>query len=106
MAGGMGTEAWLGEQRKIDEMAREVEEIWRKTRPNIMRLYASMQQVAPRTQEAAKLWKSSAELFCRNGVSHDQANNLAMYEFVYLPDIEQSEEAEILESLRKRADAG
>jgi hypothetical protein len=101
-----GRDALSEQERRIDERAREVEKIWRTSRPNIMRLYETLQMVEPRTTEAARLWERNAELFRSNGVPRDQANSLAMYEFVYLPDIEQSEEAELLASLQHAAVAG
>ena len=100
MVTGLGRDAVLPHGRRLDVMARQVEKIWRTSRPNITKLYEQMDKFGSRTREAARLWRDSTELFRRNGVPRDQANNLAMYEFVYLPDIEKGEEAEVLSAMQ------
>lgn len=96
-------EAWKP-QASIDELAERVERIWRKSRPKLMKLYDNTQQTKQRTRAAARFWRETTEDLLQAGISCQQANNLAMYEWVCLPDIEEGDENEILARWSDQAD--
>jgi hypothetical protein len=91
-------EAWKP-QDSIDELAEHVERIWRKSRPKLMRLYDRTEQTKKRIMEAARFWRETTEDLQQAGLPFEQANNLAMYEWVCLPDIEEGDEDDILARL-------
>jgi hypothetical protein len=91
-------EAWKP-QATIDELAEHVEGIWRKSRPKLMRLYDKAEQTKQRTRAAARFWQETTEDLQHAGLPFEQANNLAMYEWVCLPDIEEGDEEEIFARL-------
>jgi hypothetical protein len=61
-----------------------------------MRLYDRTEQTEERTVKAARSWRETTQHLEQKGMPFDQANNLAMYEWVCLPDIEDEDEALIL----------
>jgi hypothetical protein len=93
-------------QERIHEVSERVEIIWWNSRPELMRLYDKLGQVKVRTTEAASRYRETVRHLRRKGIPLDQATNLAMYEWVRLPDIEESDKAAILAAARHRAGCG
>jgi len=82
-------------QESIQHLAERVQTIWRKTRPRLMRLYERTEQVKARSLEAARHLRMTTENLQQMGLAFDQASNLAMYEWVRLPDIDARDELEL-----------
>ncbi len=79
----------------VHHLAEQVQLIWRKSRPQLMRLYDQSEQAGIRSLQAARRCQTTTEDLQRTGLPFDQARNLAMHEWIYLPDIDASDEAEI-----------
>jgi hypothetical protein len=58
-----------------------------------MRRLERTKHVKNRTQEAASLCRDAITDMQENGVPFDQAERIALYEFVYLPDLDKEDEA-------------
>ena len=81
------------EQEGIDDLAEKVETIWRRSRPRLMRRLDRTNRVEDRTREAARqCWETTVDLE-EQGIPFDQANGIALYEWIYLPDLDAEEEA-------------
>lgn len=85
----------LAEQKQegVNELAEEVETIWRRNRPRLMRRLDRTKRVKDRTQEAARLCRETTAELQEQGVPFDQANGIALYEWVYLPDLDNEDES-------------
>ena len=94
----MNTETLL-EESNMHILAERIERIWRRGRPKLMRLYDETKQTEARTHEAARRCTSTALDLQQMGLARDQANSLAMYEWVYLPDIEEGDRPRILAAM-------
>ena len=79
------------EQINVDQLAKRVEQAWRRSRPRLMRLYDESGQTAFRIREAAQSWYATSQDLQRQGIPFDQADGLARYEWVSLPDISEAE---------------
>ncbi|MBC8868500.1 MAG: hypothetical protein H8E44_03740 [Planctomycetes bacterium] len=76
----------------VIELTDHVEKIWRRSRPRLMKFYDETQQTGKRTRQAAKYWLETTQDLEQHGLPYDQAYNLAMSEWVDLPDIEDGDE--------------
>jgi hypothetical protein len=85
----------LASPENVCHLAEQVQLIWRKSRPQLMRLYDQTEQTGMKSLQAARRCQTTTEDLQRTGLPFDQARNLAMHEWVYLPDIDPSDEAEI-----------
>jgi hypothetical protein len=85
-------------QKSTQDLAEQVQRIWRKTRPRLMQLHDRTNQAEAKAREAANRCRGASEHLQGMGVPCDQADSLAMYEWVYLPDIDERDElgAELL----------
>jgi hypothetical protein len=81
------------EQECVNELAEEVETIWRRSRPRMMRRLDRTKRVKDRTQEAARMCRETTTDLQEQGMPFDQANSIALYEWVYLPDLDNLDEA-------------
>jgi hypothetical protein len=81
------------EQECVNELAEEVESIWRRSRPRMMRRLDRTECVKNRTQEAARMCRETTTDLQEQGIPFDQANSIALYEWVYLPDLDNLDEA-------------
>jgi len=81
------------EQECVNELAEEVETIWRRSRPRMMRRLDRTKCVKNRTQEAARMCRETTTDLQEQGMPFDQANSIALYEWVYLPDLDNLDEA-------------
>ena len=81
------------EQEGVNELAEEVETIWRRSRPRMMRRLDRTRRVKDRTREAARLCQETTTDLQEQGMPFDQANSVALYEWVYLPDLDNLDEA-------------
>jgi hypothetical protein len=79
-------------QAECDSLAEEVERIWRRSRPRLMRRLDSLKNVKDRTRQAARHCRETTEHLRGHGIPWDQANSIALYEWVYLPDIDAEDE--------------
>jgi hypothetical protein len=79
----------------VHHLAEQVQLIWRKSRPQLMRLYDQTEQSETRALQAARRCLATTQDLQCTGLPFDQARNLAMHEWVYLPDIDASDELEI-----------
>ena len=77
----------------VRELKEHVEKFWRKTRPRLMKLYDEKHQTDQRIETAAQYWLETIEDLRAQGLPYDQAYNLAMSEWVALPDIDDEDEA-------------
>ena len=68
------------EQEDVNELAEEVESIWRRNRPRLMRRLDRTRRVKNRTQEAARLCRETTADLQEQGVPFDQANSIALCE--------------------------
>jgi len=75
-------------QAECDSLAEEVERIWRRSRPTLMRRLDSLKNVKDRTRQAALHCRETTEHLREHGIPWDQANGIALYEWIYLPDID------------------
>lgn len=82
----------MQEQECVNELAEEVETIWRRTRPRLVRRLDRTRRVKDRTHEAASRCREAITDMRENGVPFDQAERIALYEFVYLPDLDNEDE--------------
>ena len=80
------------EQAGIDDLAEEVETIWRRSRPRMMRRLDKADRVKDRTREAARMCLETTVDLEEQGMPYDQANSIALYEWVYLPDLDPEDE--------------
>jgi hypothetical protein len=64
-----------------------------------MRLYDRTEQTKEQTMKAARSWRETTQHLEQKGIPFDQANNLAMYEWVCLPDIDDEDETRILSGM-------
>ena len=76
------------EQETFDQLAKEVERVWRRSRPRLMRQLDKANQSRDRVRAAAQHCQEASDHMLEDGLPYDQANSLALYEWVYLPDIE------------------
>jgi hypothetical protein len=81
------------EQEGVNELAEEVETIWRRSRPRMMRRLDRTKCVRDRTREAARMCRETTTDLQEQGMPFDQANSIALYEWVYLPDLDNLDEA-------------
>ena len=82
----------LGEQKvSMDRLRKEIDKAWRKSRPKLMEQYDAAEQTEAEVTAAAERWWDTMNDLQRQGVPHDQADNLARYEWIYLPDIDQED---------------
>lgn len=79
-------------QAECDRLAEEVERIWRRSRPRLMRRLESLKSVKDRTRQAAEQCRETTAHLRSHGIPWDQANSIALYEWVYLPDIDSDDE--------------
>lgn len=77
----------------VNELAEEVESIWRRSRPRMMRRLDRTQSVQDRTREAARHCRETTTDLTKQGIPYDQANSIALYEWVFLPDLDDRDEA-------------
>lgn len=81
-----------GERRvQIERLSKEIARAWRRSRPKLMQQYDELDQTDRRIAEAAERWWVTMNDLERQGMPHDQADNLARYEWIYLPDIDEDE---------------
>lgn len=77
---------------KDERLAEEVETIWRRSRPRLMRRLDTLKRSKERTRQAARYCRETTEHLRKHGIPWDQAHSIALYEWVYLPDIDSDDE--------------
>jgi hypothetical protein len=68
-------------------MQKHVDRIWRKSRPKLVKAYELTEELNQRTEEAATQWVEMEAQLMSEGMSYLEAQNMAMREFVSLPDL-------------------
>lgn len=78
-------------KQNIDRLRTEIDRAWRKSRPRLMEQYDDRQQTDSEVTAAAERWWATMNALQRQGMPHDQADNLARHEWIYLPDLDEDD---------------